>query len=170
MQGYLVRKIFIFSILISLISFNLIPVSTGFYNNCHDVNKIEIKDNNSPPTAPEISGPSNCKVGIKYNWTFVSTDPEGENITYYIDWGDECGGAEYHGPYPSGEEITVSHIYLDRNTYIINSLAIDSSGGESPWTYFEITIPRFRYLQNPFTCIFNRLLQLFPFLNLLIEN
>jgi CubicO group peptidase (beta-lactamase class C family) len=36
--------------------------------------------NNSPPEPPEINGPSKGRVEISYNWTFMSTDPEGDDI------------------------------------------------------------------------------------------
>lgn len=171
MTRYLFKKSLILLILVLLLIISNTPISSASFDNKYDIlisncsEPFQIIYRNNPPTAPEINGPTNCKVGISYNWTFFSTDPEGENITYYVDWGDVCGGAEYHGPYASGEEITLNHIYLERNTYIIQSIAIDESGGESPWTYFEVTIPRNRFLQNPFTFLINRILQIFPFLN-----
>ena len=97
---------------------------------------------NQRPTAPYVTGPNNGKVGVEYNWTFISTDPEEDNITYYIDWADECGGAEWHGPYPSGEEVTIAHTYTYENTFTINTLAVDENGAESNWTYFEVTMPK----------------------------
>lgn len=97
---------------------------------------------NKPPSAPTITGPTQVIVGIENIWSFISIDPEEDNITYYVDWGDECGGAEYHGPYPSSQKINLSHIYTNKNTLIINSLAIDSHGAESELTYFEVEISR----------------------------
>ena len=96
---------------------------------------------NQPPNAPDIDGPTSGRVGVEYEWTIVSIDPDGDNITYYIDWGDECGGAEWHGPYPSGEEVVLAHMYTVRNTFIINAMTIDKHGAESNWTYFEVTMP-----------------------------
>ena len=116
---------------------------------------------NSPPDAPIIEGPTSCRVGIEYDWTFLSTDPDGDNITYYVDWGDECGGAEYHGPYPSGEEITLSHIYTTESTIIINAMAIDENGAESNFSYFEVTISRTRTIN---LILLERLPNAFPIL------
>ena len=125
---------------------------------------------NNPPNAPDIDGPTSGKVGVEYNWTFISTDPEGDNITYYVDWADECGGAEWHGPYPSGEEVTIAHKYTYENTFTINTLAVDENGAESNWTYFEVTMPR----NKPFNILplFLRFLEqhpnMFPLLRYLL--
>jgi hypothetical protein len=116
---------------------------------------------NKSPNAPDINGPKNVKVGVEYEWTFVATDPDGDDITYYIDFGDVCGGSQLHGPYHSGVEITVAHRYTISSSFIINSMAIDEHGAESDWTYFEITMPRNKALKFNFNLV-GRLLERFP--------
>ena len=113
---------------------------------------------NHRPEAPTITGPTRVKVGIRHTWSFNSTDPDGDNLTYYVDWGDVCGGAEWHGLYPSGVTIDINHTYLVENILIINSMAVDENGAESNMTYFEVTITKSVSLE----CIFIRLLQRFP--------
>ena len=123
--------------------------------------------NNEPPNAPTIDGPKNGKIGVEYNWTFVSTDPDEDNITYYIDWADECGGAEWYGPYPSGEEINIAHTYVYENTFIINTCAFDENGAPSNWTYFEVTMPKnkaFNFNFNLLSWLFERFPHAFPIL------
>ncbi|MFA5103076.1 MAG: hypothetical protein WC525_07965 [Candidatus Thermoplasmatota archaeon] len=115
---------------------------------------------NHRPDAPTITGPTSVKVGIGYTWSFNSTDPDGDNLTYYVDWGDVCGGAEWHGPYPSGVAIEMDHTYLVKNILIINSMAVDENGAESNMTYFEVAITTSVSLG----CMFMRLLQRFPHL------
>jgi hypothetical protein len=39
---------------------------------------------NEPPALPVIDGPTTGTYGNTYNWTFVSTDPNGDDIYYYI--------------------------------------------------------------------------------------
>lgn len=131
------------------------------FQNVTEIEPVEAayESSNQPPTAPIVTGPSYGNIGIEYEWTFFSTDPEGDNITYYIDWGDKCGGAEYHGPYPSGEEAVVTHTYAVENTFILNTLAIDEHGAESNWTYFEITMPKNKVYISSFIL---RLLENFP--------
>jgi hypothetical protein len=43
---------------------------------------------NQQPLAPEIDGPSSGKPGTQYTFDFVTTDPDGDDIDYYVDWGD----------------------------------------------------------------------------------
>ena len=125
---------------------------------------------NEPPTAPVINGPTNGQVGIEYDWTFFSTDTEGQDITYYVDWGDECGGGKYHGPYPSGQAITLSYTYQTKDTYIINSDAIDSEGAVSPRSSLEVTMPRNKIQQNLFIQkLFDRFPNAFPILRYILR-
>ena len=65
---------------------------------------METLNDNHKPNAPTIDGPTRVKLGVENKWIFNSTDPDGDNITYYVDWGDECGGAEWYGPFLSGEK------------------------------------------------------------------
>ncbi|GAG49194.1 unnamed protein product, partial [marine sediment metagenome] len=43
-------------------------------------------EENDPPDTPEIYGPTRHEVGVEYEYTFVTTDPDGDEIYYYIDW------------------------------------------------------------------------------------
>lgn len=105
---------------------------------------------NIPPGAPIIEGPTTVRLGTVNTWTFVSNDPEEHNITYYVDWGDVCGGAEYYGPYESGEEVELSHRYYLVDTWIISSIAIDENGAESEESYHEVTITKNRNFNHFF--------------------
>ena len=151
----------------------VVVLTNGEVSPLQIVNKLfefaENLPNNTPPTPPEIIGPSVGKVGISYNWTFMSTDLDGDDITYYVDWGDECGGAEYHGPYPSGEEITLSHTYYYGSTFIINAMAIDKNYAESDWTYFELTIQRNKQLNTFFLKLLESFPNVFPILRYILR-
>ena len=101
----------------------------------------DIKDNH-PPEPPTITGPAQGQVGVLYLWTLMSNDPENDNVTYYVDWGDVCGASELYGPYRSSQEVEVSHTYHYKTTFIINARAIDAYGAESNTTYFEVIMPK----------------------------
>ncbi|MCK5112643.1 MAG: PKD domain-containing protein, partial [Thermoplasmatales archaeon] len=85
------------------------------------------------PTVPEITGPESGEPGVEYNFTIVSTDPTGLNVFYYIDWGDgEI--EEWIGPFPSGVDQIISHIFEEPATYSIRAKAKNTNGGESLWS------------------------------------
>lgn len=95
---------------------------------------------NNPPEPPTITGQTNGKAGVVYEYNFVSIDPEGDNISYYIDWGDKCGGY-WIEPHPSGVKAKAFHGFALEGTYTINALAVDSYGAESSWGQLEVTMP-----------------------------
>jgi hypothetical protein len=115
---------------------------------------------NTPPEVPDINGPNNGLPGISYNFTFNSVDLDGDDVYYYILWGD--GHVEnWKGPYPSGEDFEIAHTYTKKKTYTIEAKAKDTFGDESLWGTFEITIPRSKATTSS---LFHLLLERFPIL------
>ena len=66
---------------------------------------------NNPPEAPLIDGPPSGKVDVEYEYTFNATDPEGDPVMYFIDWGDN--DTEWTEFSDSGEEITLKHSWIE---------------------------------------------------------
>jgi parallel beta-helix repeat protein len=95
---------------------------------------------NSPPCAPSITGPTSGSAGTEYIYTFSSTDPNGNDVYYHIDWGDTTISG-WMGPYLSGEMVTVSHTWSQKGTYTIKAKAKDIYGAESGWTTLPVTMP-----------------------------
>ncbi|KYK24987.1 hypothetical protein AYK24_05460 [Thermoplasmatales archaeon SG8-52-4] len=85
------------------------------------------------PTIPELKGPTNGMTGESFEFTLNSTDPDGQDIYYFVDW-DDGTLCEWIGPYLSGEEVTVSHIWENPDTYEIRAKAMDSIYFESDWS------------------------------------
>jgi len=73
-------------------------------------------------------------------YNFTSTDPDGDQVSYFIDWGDDTT-SNWMGPYPSGNETVQSHIWTKKGSYIIKAKAKDASGNESDWGTLSITLP-----------------------------
>lgn len=112
---------------------------------------------NDPPETPDITGPFTGKPGEEYDFSFVSIDPNGDDVYYYIEWGD--GDIEdWIGPYGSDEEITLSHTWYEADSYTIRAKAKDTDGAESIWGTFEITIEKSR----SHSILFQRILERFP--------
>jgi hypothetical protein len=68
---------------------------------------------------------------------------------YYVEWGDgiNSGWSELVS---SGQEIILSHIWRDKDTFTIRAKAKDYFGLESDWAYLEVTMPVCQPPQLPF--------------------
>jgi hypothetical protein len=128
---------------------------------------IKVAGENLPPDIPDIDGPNSGKPNTNYDFTFNSTDPDGDDIDEYIvTWGDDTGDETISGPFASGVEITGNHTWTNDGTYTIKAKAKDVYGGESQWTEFKITIPRNRATSNLWYHCF---LERFPLLERLLD-
>ncbi|UCD12976.1 MAG: hypothetical protein JSW60_05260 [Thermoplasmatales archaeon] len=85
------------------------------------------------PSEPTIDGPTFGKPNTDYTYTLVSTDPEDEDVYYYIDW-DDGTAEEWIGPYPSGEPINVTHSWSEMGDYEIRARAKDINGARGIWS------------------------------------
>ena len=77
---------------------------------------------------------------MEYDYTFLSTDVNGDNVSYYIDWGDDTI-SDWVGPFESGQEIIQSHTWDEQGDYTIRCKARDIYEDESEWGYLEVTMP-----------------------------
>jgi len=119
-----------------------------------------------PLTPPSITGPTSGKVGVTYEYEFVQVNPDGDDISYFIDWGDNTttGWTDY---YTSGEWITRNHTWYEKGDYEIIAKVKDCYGGESPWSMLKVTMPRDKSIQN---ILFLQYLERFPLLSLLLQR
>ena len=117
---------------------------------------------NTPPNAPIIDGPSKGKKGTKYDYSFTSTDPDGDDIAeYIINWSDSTSEEIITGPFASGEEAFANHTWDKKGTYTIKAKAKDLFGNESEWSEFEVIIPRTKFYNFN---LFSWFLERFPML------
>ncbi len=119
---------------------------------------------NEPPSAPDIDGPTSGKPGTSYDYGLCSEDPEQDEITYCVEFGDGSGEV-CAGPFPSGTCATVSHTWSSQGTYTITVTAKDSNGAESDPSTLSVTMPRNRLIQFNFVMQF---LQNFPILRYIL--
>lgn len=111
---------------------------------------------NHPPNIPKIDGPTWRRPGA-YNYTFNATDPDGDNLSFFIDWGDGTYD-DWFGPYSSNEVVVRSHTFSKVGTYTIKVKAKDIYDAEGDWGTMPIRIPT-DLMIPPF---FYRLLERFP--------
>jgi carboxypeptidase T len=110
----------------------------GDFSTLEDI-QVAYSENN-PPETPSITGTTSGKVGETYTYTFVTTDPDGDNVYYYIDWGDNTN-SDWLGPYASGLEKTANHTWSKQGTYTIKIKAKDIFNAESDWATLSVTMP-----------------------------
>ncbi|MDH7507372.1 MAG: hypothetical protein QHH15_06285, partial [Candidatus Thermoplasmatota archaeon] len=140
------------------------------YNSQHNwgdfstIKKITVKlVYNKPPNIPVISGPVNGKPNIEYVYNITTTDPEENDVYFYLDWGDG-NNTGWIGPYNSGEEISLNHKWSKKGIYVIKVKAKDIHEQESDWTFLEIKIPKNRFLFNSvFLRLLDQLKEIFKF-------
>jgi len=112
---------------------------------------------NQPPSTPTIDGPTSGKAGTAYDYEFTATDPDGDDVKYYIEWGDDS--TEWTSFAASGTPVTVSHTWEERGDYTITAKAQDTGGLTGPEATLPITMPKARFVHNS---LFLRLLGQFP--------
>ena len=132
---------------------------------------IKIDVENQPPVAPSISGKINGAAGTSYPYTFTTTDPDDDNVSYYIEWGDgsitDWTALQASGPPGYGE----SHIWSEKDTYTIRAKAKDTYGAESEWGTLVVTMPKnkpFNFNFPLFSWLFEQFPYAFPILKYLM--
>ena len=122
---------------------------------------------NTPPLAPTINGPQVGKTGEKYTCSLTSTDAEGDQLMYFVDWGDNK--TQWVGPGASGASLTASHTYATKGTYLIKAKATDTFGAESEWGSLQVKMP-LSLAYRPWQMFLERHPHAFPLLRLLLEQ
>jgi hypothetical protein len=119
-----------------------------------------------PPSKPSIDGPTNGKAGKSYTYKLTSSDPDNDQISYFIKWGD--GTTPVWSAFQnSGTTYSASHTWESQGTFTIEVKAKDIIGAESDWVTLEVTMPRGRILLNT---LIQRLLERFPNLFIIFRH
>ena len=122
---------------------------------------VKLKSKNKSPNKPSIDGPSSGKTGKTYTFTCVAEDPNGDQMFYKWDWGDETY-SEWLGPYNSGEIASTTHAWVTKGNYSIRCLAKDGNNAESVWSDpLPVTMPY--SITNPLQYFLEWLLHRFPY-------
>ena len=96
---------------------------------------------NRQPDQPDFSGPSSGQTGEEIDFTITTNDPDYDEVFYMINWSD--GSEELLiGPYNSGEDALINHIWTETGLYSIQAKAIDSYDSESDLTIFEFSLSK----------------------------
>ena len=123
---------------------------------------------NQPPGAPTIDGPISGNPNTEYDFSFNTSDLEGDAVMYNVDWGDNNTEWTEYGD--SGVEIILKHTWGASGKYTIKAQAIDINGAESDWSNFTVIMPRNKKINNPFLNFLQSHPFLFPLLQKLIQK
>jgi len=89
---------------------------------------------NHPPNTPsKPSGPTSVTEGVQYNYTISTTDPDGDNVKYGLDFDNDgvVDPGHWTGFYPSGAPITVKITFYGASTRYMRTIAEDVYGAQS---------------------------------------
>jgi hypothetical protein len=103
--------------------------------------KVWVQESNSGPNTPTINGQNSGNFWKKYKYNISSTDPDSNELLYYVDWGDGKK-EEWIGPFASGEEITLSHLWVSTGNFNVKVKVKDPFNVESNWATLKVTMPR----------------------------
>jgi len=123
----------------------------------------------SPPGTPTITGPSTGKPHQTNTYGIQAIDPECDNISYYIDWGDGKNSG-WFGTFPSGQTVNLTHTWAKQGSYVIRVGSQDCFGMRSQWGTLHISMPYQPPYWNFLQRLFDRFPHAFPFLRLILER
>jgi hypothetical protein len=115
-----------------------------------------------PPFIPiKPTGFKSGQINKEYYYKTTTTDPDGDIIYYLFDWGDDTDSG-WIGPFNSGVECNISHIWKNSGNFDIKVKAKDTHNLESDWSDpLEISMPKSIRIFIPWLF---RLIQRFPIL------
>ena len=100
---------------------------------------VNINHPNRPPTDPIVN--STISAGIpdtEYIFTVVSTDPDGDDIRYLVNWSD--GTYDETDYLPNGKIATLSHTWTSAGIYTVKVSALDDNNASSGTTELDVII------------------------------
>jgi hypothetical protein len=127
-------------------------------------------EENYQPGKPTIKGPTSGRVDMEYTFCINVTDPNGDDIYAIWHWGDGTNTG-WLGPYPSGQEICVTHSWEKPGTYTISVKLKDEFGLVSPEATIKIVITeKSRAFNIPFLNFIQQYQYIFPILQTLLQR
>jgi hypothetical protein len=87
----------------------------------------------NPPAKPTLAGPTSGVINEIYTYTAVTTEPDGENVYYYFEWGDGTNSG-WLGPFNSGQQASVQKSWGTAAIYTVRAKAKDINQVSSEWS------------------------------------
>jgi hypothetical protein len=125
-----------------------------------------IRIGDQPPGVPDIYGAMQGYPDIFYEFGFISVDPENDNLTYDIEWGDGYTETDL-GPVPSGKIFARSHKWNETGNFNVRARAKDEFNNYGEWSQYKINVPKNKVFNINFL---EMLFERFPFAFLIFKN
>ena len=90
--------------------------------------------NRAPDTPEAPDGPSSGQVGTVYTFLVMTTDPDGDRVDYWIDWGDGSSDSGESDLWDSGVWTSWHHAWSSPGTYHVRAKAKDEWELDSDWS------------------------------------
>lgn len=150
-------------------SYFQIVASHTVFDNLSLWNIIDEGDNNPPETPSILTGPINGEIGEEYSYSTSAVDIDDDEIYFLFDWGDGTDDV-WLGPFDSGCEINVTHIWDVEGDYEIRVKAKDTCDAESEWSDpLVVSMPKNKAFNLIFLQFLGRFMGRFPLLKLLLD-
>ncbi|MFZ2886432.1 MAG: PKD domain-containing protein [Minisyncoccia bacterium] len=94
-------------------------------------------NSNKAPVISGLSGPTSLTVNQTGTWTVIASDPENQNLSYAITWGDDLSYATpsvASAAYLDRQTTTFTHAYSKAGTYTVTVVVRDANGKEAKTT------------------------------------
>ena len=102
-----------------------------------------IDTENHAPHKPTLRGRRFVQANTTYEYTFFTSDPDGDNVSYYLNWGDtywDGGSVGWIGPYASGQKVTLEKTWAEKGNYTVRVKAADQYGAKSDWCTLKVSL------------------------------
>jgi len=121
-----------------------------------------------PPGIPDIAGSKIIVAGREYKFAFTSTDPEGHDVYYKVDW-DDGEGTDWQGPYRSGESMVLDHAWTTKGEYFIKAWAKDIYEMKSSQGWLKINVMKSKTRNLNLLNLLTRFIESRPIISILLN-
>jgi hypothetical protein len=87
----------------------------------------------NPPAKPTLTGQTSGVINELYSYSAVTTEPDGEKVYYYFDWGDGTNSG-WIGPFNSGQQASAQKSWGAAASYTVRAKAKDINQVSSQWS------------------------------------
>jgi hypothetical protein len=127
--------------------------------------------NTDPPSIPsKPTGISSGNIGVKYNFTTSSTEPNDDEIRYGWDWDGDGSVNDWTKFYQSGQIIQITNTWSSMGEYNVKVKAKDEFGTESEWSEpLTVTMPKNK-MYYQMNILFKRFIHRFSFFEKILNQ